>query len=219
MDTVSHANMVQFNIWDFVQTIVAHAVAFTFVKISIAVSLLRLSQSRVFQWVIWPIIAVFLASLIVAFFAFFMRCIPLRAVFDTDIEGNCYPVEQFVQMALANTGGCLWGRGLCVEWGGRRADDSENKRNEHCHRCALRDAAHPHHLEPADAAADAPVPDRHLQHGLSVGSRPHIASFFGYLFLTLLRAVAMGILKAYYQINFTKTPDLTWSYPISFWGL
>jgi magnesium-transporting ATPase (P-type) len=104
MDTVSHANMVQFNIWDFVQTIVAHAVAFTFVKISIAVSLLRLSQSRVFQWVIWPIIAVFLASLIVAFFAFFMRCIPLRAVFDTDIEGNCYPVEQFVQMALANTG-------------------------------------------------------------------------------------------------------------------
>jgi hypothetical protein len=28
----------------------------------------------------------------------------------------------------------------------------------------------------------------------------------------------MGILKAYYQINFTKTPDLTWSYPISFWG-
>jgi hypothetical protein len=106
--TIGHDDLVQLNAWDFAQTMLAHMTALGLLKISIALSLLRLSTSKWFQRVLWALIAFVVAYTLLGWFSFLLRCFPLRAYIDPDAPGNCYDVSIFVKLALANTG----------EWGG-----------------------------------------------------------------------------------------------------
>lgn len=55
-ETISAAEFTQFLKLSFVQSIVAHITALALLKISVALSLLRLSRSRWYTWSLWALI-------------------------------------------------------------------------------------------------------------------------------------------------------------------
>ncbi|KAI0429662.1 hypothetical protein F5Y09DRAFT_253971 [Xylaria sp. FL1042] len=86
----------------FAQTII-NLLGLGLLKISLALSLIRLSRSKMFQWVLWGTIAFVTIYTIFAFLTLFLYCQPLSGFWDTGSGAKCYSITLFIRFALANT--------------------------------------------------------------------------------------------------------------------
>ncbi|KAI9172302.1 hypothetical protein HJFPF1_01801 [Paramyrothecium foliicola] len=98
------ADRIEFAKLGYVQSIAVHILALGLLKISLALSLLRLSRTRWYTWALWSLIAFVVAYTIMACCTFFFHCTPFRGNWDSSITRKCYPITLFVTFALVNTG-------------------------------------------------------------------------------------------------------------------
>lgn len=99
----SSEDKIEFSKLGYIQSIVVHIVALGLLKISLALSLLRLSRTRWYSWALWSLIVFVVAYTIMACCTFFFHCTPFRGNWDSSIPRKCYPIELFVTFALVNT--------------------------------------------------------------------------------------------------------------------
>lgn len=102
-DTISPADYVQLQHVGFWQSVISATCAMALLKISIALNLLRLGQSRWYAWSLWASIGFVSAYSFMGVMTFFLHCRPMEKHWDASVEGTCYPPALFVQFALINT--------------------------------------------------------------------------------------------------------------------
>jgi hypothetical protein len=99
-----------FNQAGWYESVIATIFALGLLKISIALFLLRLGNSKWCSRSLWTLIALVSAYSIFALVSFIVRCLPVAGAWDTFIKSKCYSWEFFLGTALANTskfGPCL----------------------------------------------------------------------------------------------------------------
>ncbi|KAH6874690.1 hypothetical protein B0T10DRAFT_415115 [Thelonectria olida] len=173
-DTIAQLDYIELQKVGFWQSIISATCAMALLKISIALNLLRLSQSRWYSWSLWTSIGFVSAYSFMGVMTFFLHCQPMARHWDTRIDGTCYPPVLFVQFALINTSFNIFTDVLFATF---------------------------------------PVP---IIWTLQMKLRTRI-----YLIAILSLgyfAVVMGVLKAIYQIAFSKDKDKTFNQWIQFWG-
>ncbi|KAI1127770.1 hypothetical protein F5Y10DRAFT_188569 [Nemania abortiva] len=99
---VSADDMWKFGAANFAQTII-NLFGLGLLKISLSFSLLRLSRSKVFKWILWGAIAFVSLYTIFAFLTLFLYCKPLSGFWDVTSGAKCYSLTLFIRFALANT--------------------------------------------------------------------------------------------------------------------
>ncbi|KAF9874227.1 integral membrane protein [Colletotrichum karsti] len=160
----------------FWSVIVSSAASMLFLKLSIALNLLRLSTSKWYQWALWAVMGLTVVYCIGGMFPFFLNCKPMSGYWDKTIVPKpvCMNIKLFVQLGVLNTSFNIF----------------------------------------TDVVlATLPVPIIwNLQMKLKL--RLYVIGILslGYL------AVAMGIIKAVYQIAFGSDMDKTFHYHIYVWG-
>ncbi|KAF9889690.1 hypothetical protein FE257_006996 [Aspergillus nanangensis] len=88
----------------FWQCIICSSAGIAFLKISIALNLLRFSPARWYAISLWLSIGFVSAYSFMASMTFFLHCRPMKAHWDYQIEGaKCYSVHLFIVFALINT--------------------------------------------------------------------------------------------------------------------
>ncbi|KAK1990895.1 hypothetical protein LX36DRAFT_663814 [Colletotrichum falcatum] len=102
-DTISRPDQVVFLKVGFVQSIVSAIAALAFLKISIALSLLRLSRNKWYSRTLWALIGFVVFYTIMAWLSFFLYCTPMEGYWDKSLKPKCYSIKLFVNFALVNT--------------------------------------------------------------------------------------------------------------------
>ncbi|KAM5352647.1 hypothetical protein ACJ41O_005369 [Fusarium nematophilum] len=103
-DTIDPLDLITFQKVGFWQSIISATGAMALLKISIALNLLRLSQSRWYFWSLWISIGFVSAYSFMGMMTFFLHCQPMAFHWDKRIEGGkCYPIDLFVKFSLINT--------------------------------------------------------------------------------------------------------------------
>ncbi|KAH7148439.1 hypothetical protein EDB81DRAFT_463435 [Dactylonectria macrodidyma] len=102
--TIEELDYIEFQKVGFWQSIISATCAMALLKISIALNLLRLSQSKWYFWSLWTSIVFVVAYSFMGMMTFFLHCQPMAAHWDTRIlDGKCYPIGLFVKFSLINT--------------------------------------------------------------------------------------------------------------------
>ncbi|KAL6415426.1 integral membrane protein [Ilyonectria robusta] len=101
--TIEELDYIEFQKVGFWQSIISATCAMALLKISIALNLLRLSQSKWYFWSLWSSIVFVSAYSFMGMMTFFLHCQPMAAHWDTRIDGKCYPLTLFIQFSLINT--------------------------------------------------------------------------------------------------------------------
>ncbi|KAI0118751.1 hypothetical protein GGR51DRAFT_554441 [Nemania sp. FL0031] len=99
---VSAEDIWLFGAANFAQTII-NLLGIGLLKISLSFSLLRLSRSKIFKWILWGAIAFVTIYTIFAFLTLFLYCKPLSGFWDVTSGAKCYSLQLFIRFALANT--------------------------------------------------------------------------------------------------------------------
>ncbi|KAI3333401.1 hypothetical protein F4824DRAFT_472388 [Ustulina deusta] len=99
---VSADDIWRFGAATFSQTII-NLLGLGLLKISLCFSLIRLSRSKTFQWILWGTIAFVTIYTLFAFLTLFLYCRPLSGFWDTGSGAKCYSVQLFIRFGLANT--------------------------------------------------------------------------------------------------------------------
>ncbi|KAI0874786.1 hypothetical protein GGS24DRAFT_328442 [Hypoxylon argillaceum] len=99
---VSADDMWKFGAANFAQTII-NLLGLGLLKISLSFSLLRLSRSKIFKWILWGAIAFVTLYTIFAFLTLFLYCKPLSGFWDVTSGAQCYSLQLFIRFGLANT--------------------------------------------------------------------------------------------------------------------
>ncbi|KZL72539.1 integral membrane protein [Colletotrichum incanum] len=102
-DTISKPDQVFFSKVGFFQSIISAIAALAFLKISIALSLLRLSKNRWYSRALWALIVFVVLYTILAWLSFFLYCTPLEGYWNKSLKPTCYNLKLFVNFALVNT--------------------------------------------------------------------------------------------------------------------
>ncbi|KAF9880066.1 hypothetical protein CkaCkLH20_02020 [Colletotrichum karsti] len=102
-DTISTADNVEFSKVGFFQSIISAIAALAFLKISIALSLLRLSKNSWYSRSLWALIVFVVLYTIMAWLSFFLYCTPLAGYWDKSLKPKTYGIKLFVNFALINT--------------------------------------------------------------------------------------------------------------------
>ncbi|GKT85827.1 integral membrane protein [Colletotrichum tofieldiae] len=102
-DTISKPDQVFFSKVGFFQSIISAIAALAFLKISIALSLLRLSKNRWYSRALWALIVFVVLYTIMAWLSFFLYCTPLEGYWNKSLKPTCYNLKLFVNFALVNT--------------------------------------------------------------------------------------------------------------------
>ncbi|KAK1978452.1 hypothetical protein LZ30DRAFT_784144 [Colletotrichum cereale] len=102
-DTISKPDQVFFLKVGFFQSIVSAIAALAFLKISIALSLLRLSRNKWYSRALWALIVFVILYTIMAWLSFFLYCTPLQGYWDRSLKPKCYELSLFINFALINT--------------------------------------------------------------------------------------------------------------------
>ncbi|KAK3376183.1 hypothetical protein B0T24DRAFT_677075 [Lasiosphaeria ovina] len=102
-DTIKQPNLVVILEAQFFQSIVEASFAFGFLKISIAISLLRLSRGNWYKWILWSLIAFVCFYTLFAFITFLTFCQPIAGQWDRSIRPKCYNKELYRDFGLFNT--------------------------------------------------------------------------------------------------------------------
>ncbi|TQN71843.1 Satratoxin biosynthesis SC1 cluster protein 4 [Colletotrichum shisoi] len=102
-DTISRADQVFFSKAGFSQSIISAIAALAFLKISIALSLLRLSKNRWYSRTLWALIVFVVLYTVMAWLSFFLYCTPLEGYWDKSLKPTCDGIKLFVDFALVNT--------------------------------------------------------------------------------------------------------------------
>ncbi|KFA68492.1 hypothetical protein S40285_05386 [Stachybotrys chlorohalonatus IBT 40285] len=93
-----------FRRYSWVYSLTAPIIAYSILKISIALSLIRLSRSKWYSWTLWGVIGFIISYTIVAMCSFFFHCRPMAGSWNRTIPGaQCYPQDLFVAFSLMNT--------------------------------------------------------------------------------------------------------------------
>ncbi|KAK1511177.1 uncharacterized protein CCOS01_14939 [Colletotrichum costaricense] len=165
-----------FNHVAFWQAIISAAGALMFLKVSIALSLLRLSKTGWYKWALWSTIALVLFYSIGGMFPFFLHCKPMSGFWDrnTTPPPKCKDGNNINLFGIINTGFNIFTDVIL---------------------------------------ATLPVP---VIWNLQMKRRLRLYAI-GILSLGYF-AVAMGIVKAVYQLNNDSDPDKTFNRSIQFWG-
>ncbi|KAK1702429.1 uncharacterized protein BDZ83DRAFT_725205 [Colletotrichum acutatum] len=167
---------VVFNHVAFWQSIISAAGALMFLKVSITLSLLRLSKTGWYKWALWSTIALVFFYSIGGMFPFFLHCKPMSGFWDrnTTPPPKCKDGNNINLFGIINTGFNIF----------------------------------------TDVVlATLPVP---IIWNLQMKRRLRLYAI-GILSLGYF-AVAMGIIKAVYQLNNDSEPDKTFKRSIQFWG-
>ncbi|PLB48435.1 hypothetical protein P170DRAFT_360773 [Aspergillus steynii IBT 23096] len=101
IDQTDRIKMTQAAFW---QVIICSAAGIAFLKISIALNLLRFSPTRWYTGCLWAGIGLVSTYSFMGAMTFFLHCKPMQAHWDTRIkDAQCYSVHLFVTFALVNT--------------------------------------------------------------------------------------------------------------------
>ncbi|KZL86411.1 integral membrane protein, partial [Colletotrichum incanum] len=173
--TIDPADYVKFQHAAFYSVIVSSAAGMMFLKISIALSLLRItSLSRWYRWSLWAIISLTVLYCIGGMFPFFLNCQPMSGYWDKSTKPVCMPLDIFVRLGVLNTSLNIF-------------------------------------TDVVLATLPVPIVWK-LQMKLKLRLYLIGVLSLGYL------AVAMGIIKAVYQIAYGSDMDKTFHYHIFVWG-
>ncbi|KAE8352562.1 hypothetical protein BDV28DRAFT_148912 [Aspergillus coremiiformis] len=94
-------NIAQAAFW---QVFICSAIGMAFLKVSIALNLLRISLTRWYTASLWISIGLVSAYCFMGGMAFLLHCKPIQAQWDHRIENaKCYPLHVFIIFALVNT--------------------------------------------------------------------------------------------------------------------
>jgi hypothetical protein len=88
---------------NFVQSVVSHIVALGLLKISLSLSLLRLSRSRWYTWSLWALIVFVTCYTVMACFTLFFHCDRIEGNWSPSPEIKCYSIELFIEFGVTNT--------------------------------------------------------------------------------------------------------------------
>ncbi|CAI0643224.1 unnamed protein product [Colletotrichum noveboracense] len=102
-DTISKLDYVEYSKVGFFQSIISAIAALAFLKISIALSLLRLSKNPWYSRSLWALIVFVVLYTIMAWLSFFLYCTPLAGYWDKSLKPTTYGITLFVNFALINT--------------------------------------------------------------------------------------------------------------------
>ncbi|KAI8270170.1 hypothetical protein K4K58_011571 [Colletotrichum sp. SAR11_239] len=102
-DTISKLDYVEYSKVGFFQSIISAIAALAFLKISIALSLLRLSKNPWYSRSLWALIVFVVLYTIMAWLSFFLYCKPLAGYWDKSLKPTTYGITLFVNFALINT--------------------------------------------------------------------------------------------------------------------
>ncbi|TDZ20098.1 hypothetical protein Cob_v007164 [Colletotrichum orbiculare MAFF 240422] len=173
-DTIAKADQVFFSKVGFFQSIISAIAALAFLKISIALSLLRLSKNVWYSRCLWALIVFVVGYTVMAWLSFFLYCTPLEGYWNKSLKPSCYNIKLFVNFALVNTAFNIF-TDVCF--------------------------------------ATLPIPIIWvLQMKLRTRVYLIVILSLGYF------AVAMGVIKAFYQIAQPSSKDGTFYQSIQFWG-
>ncbi|KAF3356324.1 hypothetical protein VdG1_06418 [Verticillium dahliae VDG1] len=173
-DTIETPDFKIFQHAGFWQSIISAAGALMWLKISIALNLLRLSQNKWYTWSLWATIGLTAIYCIGGMFPFFLRCRPMAGFWDKSLKPDCYDIQLFITFGIINTAFNIF----------------------------------------TDVVlATLPIPIIwNLQMKRRVRLSVIVILSLGYF------AVAMGIVKAIYQIAYGSNPDKTFEQSVQFWG-
>ncbi|KAM7219675.1 hypothetical protein V8F06_004888 [Rhypophila decipiens] len=101
-DTISRADYLVLLETQFVQSVVEASFAFGFLKISIALSLLRFGRSRWYRTTLWCLIGFTCIYTLFAFGTFLTFCQPISAQWDRSVPYKCYNRELYRDFGLFN---------------------------------------------------------------------------------------------------------------------
>ncbi|KAK6226869.1 hypothetical protein QIS74_00424 [Colletotrichum tabaci] len=87
----------------FFQSIISSIAGLALLKVSIGLSLLRLSRSTWYSRSLWALIVFVSAYSFMAWMTFFFFCQPLEGYWDKSLKPKCYPITLFIKFGLINT--------------------------------------------------------------------------------------------------------------------
>ncbi|KAF4122175.1 hypothetical protein GMORB2_7768 [Geosmithia morbida] len=87
----------------FWMSIISSSAGICLLKVSIALNLMRMSPNKWYSWTLWASIAFVSAYSIMGVFTFLLHCHPMRAHWDTSVQGKCYPPSLFIFFAVLNS--------------------------------------------------------------------------------------------------------------------
>ncbi|KAK0384401.1 hypothetical protein NLU13_8488 [Sarocladium strictum] len=137
--TIPDEDFVKFRLYGWVYSVVCAVVSFSLLKVSITLSLLRLSRARWFTWSLYSLIgdfallthadsllprSMFLTAVtapgfitaytIVALCSFFFHCRPIEGSFNATIKSVCYSRELFIAFSIMNTAFNMFSDVMCA---------------------------------------------------------------------------------------------------------
>ncbi|PYI01159.1 integral membrane protein, partial [Aspergillus sclerotiicarbonarius CBS 121057] len=172
--TLSEEELTIFNHASFWGNVIGIAIGTMFLKLSIAVNLLRVCQNRSFTVVLWILIAIIILYEMLGTLFFFFNCRPMAGSWDFTIDAKCASTSVIVIFGLINTSFNIF-------------------------------------TDVALAILPIPIIWR-LNMKRSVRMYLVGVLSLGYL------AVAMDIVKTYYQETYTATTDETYTFSLIFYG-
>ncbi|KAK3367647.1 hypothetical protein B0H63DRAFT_84733 [Podospora didyma] len=101
-DTIKGPNLVVILEAQFFQSVIEACFAFGFLKISIAMSLLRLSRGTWYKWMLWGLVAFTCFYTLFAFITFLTFCDPISGIWDRSTRPRCYNKELYRDFGLFN---------------------------------------------------------------------------------------------------------------------
>ncbi|KAI1813921.1 hypothetical protein GGS20DRAFT_446630 [Poronia punctata] len=170
---ISNEDLFKFGASTFAQTII-NLVGLGLLKTSLAVSLLRLTRSKLLARILWATITFVTVYTIFALLTLFLYCQPLEGFWDRSINAKCYNINLFINFGLINTAFSIFTDILL---------------------------------------ASLPIPviwTLQLKKNIRVYLVIMLALGWG--------AVAIGIVKAIAQINYSPVADNTYNIPVPFWA-
>ncbi|KAL0781262.1 hypothetical protein CaCOL14_002597 [Colletotrichum acutatum] len=101
--TIPAENIVIMRKSSFFQSIISSIAGLALLKVSIGLSLLRLSNGIWYSRSIWALIVFVSAYSFMAWMTFFFYCQPLEGYWDKSLKPKCYPITLFIKFGLINT--------------------------------------------------------------------------------------------------------------------
>ncbi|OLN91607.1 hypothetical protein CCHL11_06613 [Colletotrichum chlorophyti] len=174
--TIEKSDLVVFSHAGFWQSVISAAGALMWLKVSIALNLLRLSPSKWYKWTLWATIVLTFIYCIGGMFPFFLHCKPMAGFWNKNTEPppKCMGIKTFIMFAIINTG---------------------------------------FNIFTDIVLATLPIPiiwNLHMKRKVRL-------YVIGILSLGYF-AVAMGVVKAIYQLAYGTDPDKTFNQSVQFWG-
>jgi hypothetical protein len=196
--TVQGADLLIFDQANFWLTILALLVGLGLVKVSIGLNLLRLSTSKWYKWSLRATIAFVIAYTFMACMTMFLHCDTVAGNWDYSQATGCYSIDLFVKFGTINTAFNIFTDVLFAVFPVPIIWTLQMKRKLRIYLVGIMSLGY--------------------LWVFSFSPMPRACNCCTRLTLSP-SAVAVGIVKAYYQINFTLETDIKFTMHVQFWGL